>query len=135
MRIETEEEYDAAFRELNDIMGFDVPLDSVVEATEEELDRLEELVTAIDAYEQSQHPIEPPSTAASVEYHYDRVRGTRLNPLIAVAGIHPDCAWVLRKATPEEKAKKGSLDYVLGLEGVDLYATAGEALEFLEWLS
>lgn len=134
MRIESEEEYEAALREIAGLLQLtDTEVDP---ATEEELARLETLVDAIGAWEDEHHPIEPPPLEASILFHQDRVLGYS-NHLIAVVEEHPECSWSVRQPTEEELSSHEGykpLEFVLDMEGINLYATKPEIEEFFEWL-
>jgi HTH-type transcriptional regulator/antitoxin HigA len=74
--IKTEKDYDAALQLIEELW----------EAEEEtsEADRLEIMITLVDAYEQINHPIYPPDPIAAIEFHMDQNELTRadLEPYI-----------------------------------------------------
>jgi len=131
MKIKSEEEYETALKEVSDLLE-DLPQQSEVTEVEK---RLEDLVSAIELWEDVHHPVGPPTPSDSVEFHYDRVKNY-LNPLIAVVGEHPECKWRVRPMTENEKSRPGTRNrtFVLEMEGVDLYATGPEVVEFFDWL-
>lgn len=69
--IKTEKDYDAALKAIEESW------DSK-EGTPEG-DRLEILITLVDAYEQQNHPIYPPDPVAAIEFHMDQNELTRVD--------------------------------------------------------
>ncbi len=69
--IRTEADYDEALAEID--MLFNAP-DNTPEG-----DRLEILVTLVEAYEEKHHPIEPPSPIDAILHHMERQELTRVD--------------------------------------------------------
>ena len=67
--IKTEKDYDAALQAIEELWDSD-------EGTPEG-DRVEILITLVDAYEQKNHPIYPPDPVAAIEFHMDQNELTR----------------------------------------------------------
>jgi len=74
--IKTEEDYKSALRTIEDLWDSDVDTPNG--------DRLEILITLVDAYEAVHHPIYPPDPVAAIEFHMDQNEMTRadLEPYI-----------------------------------------------------
>jgi len=69
--IKTEKDYDAALQAIEELWD-------TKEGTPEG-DRLEILITLVDAYEQKNHPIYPPDPVAAIEFHMDQNDLTRVD--------------------------------------------------------
>ena len=69
--IKTEKDYDAALQAIEELWD-------TKEGTPEG-DRLEVLITLVDAYEQKNHPIYPPDPVAAIEFHMDQNELTRVD--------------------------------------------------------
>lgn len=69
--IKTEKDYDAALQAIEELWD-------TKEGTPEG-DRLEILITLVDAYEQKNHPIYPPDPVAAIEFHMDQNELTRVD--------------------------------------------------------
>ena len=69
--IKTEKDYDAALQAIEELWD-------TKEGTPEG-DRLEILITLVDAYEQKNHPIYPPDPVAASEFHMDQNELTRVD--------------------------------------------------------
>jgi len=69
--IKTEKDYDAALQAIEELWD-------TKEGTPEG-DRLEILITLVDAYEQKNHPIYPPDPVAAIEFHMDQNKLTRID--------------------------------------------------------
>ena len=67
--IKTEKDYDAALQLIEELWDSE-------EGTAEG-DRLDILITLVDAYEQINHPIYPPDPIAAIEFHMDQNELTR----------------------------------------------------------
>lgn len=67
--IKTEKDYDAALQAIEELWDSE-------EGTPEG-DRVEILITLVDAYEQKNHPIYPPDPVAAIEFHMDQNELTR----------------------------------------------------------
>lgn len=67
--IKTEKDYDAALQLIEELWDSE-------EGTAEG-DRLDILITLVDAYEQINHPIYPPDPVAAIEFHMDQNKLTR----------------------------------------------------------
>ena len=67
--IKTEKDYDAALQLIEELWDSE-------EGTAEG-DRLDILITLVDAYEQINHPIYPPDPVAAIEFHMDQNELTR----------------------------------------------------------
>jgi len=67
--IKTEKDYDAALQIIEELWESE-------EGTAEG-DRLDILITLVDAYEQMHHPIYPPDPVAAIEFHMDQNELTR----------------------------------------------------------
>lgn len=74
--IKTEKDYDAALQLIEELWE--------AEEGTAEADRLEIMITLVDAYEQINHPIYPPDPIAAIEFHMDQNELTRadLEPYI-----------------------------------------------------
>lgn len=74
--IKTEIDYDAALQLIEELWE--------AEEGTTEADRLEIMITLVDAYEQINHPIYPPDPIAAIEFHMDQNELTRadLEPYI-----------------------------------------------------
>lgn len=62
--IKTERDYDAALQQIEQLWD--------CEEGSSEGDRLDILITLVDAYEQIHHPIYPPDPVAAIEFHMDQ---------------------------------------------------------------
>ena len=91
MPIRCEEDYDAALETIDSLMGAapDTP----------EGDRLEVLVTLVEAYEARRWPLEAPDPVSMIE-HVMETRGYRQKDLAAVIGSQPHASEVLRRRRP-----------------------------------
>lgn len=69
--IKTEEDYDLALHTIEQLWESE-------EGTTEG-DRLDILITLVDAYEQINHPIYPPDPVAAIEFHMDQNELTRVD--------------------------------------------------------
>ena len=69
--IKTEQDYDLALSTIEELW-------EAKEGTDEG-DRLDILITLVDAYEQVHHPIYPPDPVAAIEFHMDQNELTRLD--------------------------------------------------------
>lgn len=69
--IKTEKDYDAALQAIEELWD-------TKEGTPDG-DRLEILITLVDAYEQKNHPIYPPDPVAAIEFHMDQNELTRVD--------------------------------------------------------
>lgn len=69
--IKTEKDYDAALKTIEELWN---SKDGTPEG-----DRLEVLITLVDAYEQKNHPIYPPDPIAAIEFHMDQNELTRVD--------------------------------------------------------
>lgn len=69
--IKTEQDYDLALSTIEKLW-------EAKEGTDEG-DRLDILITLVDAYEQVNHPIYPPDPVAAIEFHMDQNELTRLD--------------------------------------------------------
>ena len=69
--IKTEQDYDLALSAIEEIWGSkkDTP----------EGDRLDILITLVEAYERVNHPIYPPDPIAAIEFHMDQNKLTRVD--------------------------------------------------------
>lgn len=67
--IKTEKDYDAALRIIEELWE--------AEEGTDEGDRLDILITLVDAYEKINHPIYPPDPVAAIEFHMDQNELTR----------------------------------------------------------
>jgi len=67
--IKTEKDYDAALRLIEELWE--------AEEGTDESDRLDILITLVDAYEKINHPIYPPDPVAAIEFHMDQNELTR----------------------------------------------------------
>jgi len=67
--VKTEKDYDAALQLIEELWDSE-------EGTAEG-DRLDILITLVDAYEQINHPIYPPDPVAAIEFHMDQYELTR----------------------------------------------------------
>ena len=67
--IKTEKDYDAALQLIEELWDSE---DGTTEG-----DRLDVLITLVDAYEQINHPIYPPDPVAAIEFHMDQNELTR----------------------------------------------------------
>lgn len=67
--IKTEKDYDAALQQIEELWDSE---EGTVEG-----DRLDILITLVDAYEQINHPIYPPDPVAAIEFHMDQNELTR----------------------------------------------------------
>ena len=91
MPIRCEADYDAALGAIDSLMGAapDTP----------EGDRLEVLVTLVEAYEAHRWPVEAPDPVAMIE-HAMEARGYRQKDLAAVIGSQPHASEVLSRRRP-----------------------------------
>ena len=91
MPIRCEADYDAALGTIDSLMGTapDTP----------EGDRLEVLVTLVEAYEARRWPVEAPDPVAMIE-HAMEARGYRQKDLAAVIGSQPHASEVLNRRRP-----------------------------------
>ena len=91
MPIRCEADYDAALAKIDNLMGaaLDTP----------EGDRLEVLVTLVEAYEARRGPVEAPDPVAMIE-HAMEARGYRQKDLAAVIGSQPHASEVLSRRRP-----------------------------------
>ena len=89
--IRCEADYDAALETIDGLMGAapDTP----------EWDRLEVLVTLVEAYEARRWPLEAPDPISMIE-HVMEARGYRQKDLAAVIGSQPHASEVLRRRRP-----------------------------------
>lgn len=69
--IKTEKDYNAALQLIEELWE--------VEEGTAEADRLEIMITLVDAYEQINHPIYPPDPVAAIEFHMDQNELTRVD--------------------------------------------------------
>ncbi len=69
--IKTEQDYDLALSTIEELW-------EAKEGTDEG-DRLDILITLVDAYEQVNHPIYPPDPVAAIEFHMDQNELTRVD--------------------------------------------------------
>lgn len=69
--IKTEKDYNAALQLIEELWE--------VEEGTVEADRLEIMITLVDAYEQINHPIYPPDPVAAIEFHMDQNELTRVD--------------------------------------------------------
>ena len=69
--IKTEQDYDLALSTIEELW-------EAKEGTDEG-DRLDILITLVDAYEQANHPIYPPDPVAAIEFHMDQNELTRVD--------------------------------------------------------
>ena len=69
--IKTEKDYEAALQLIEELWDSE-------EGTAES-DRLDILITLVDAYEQINHPIYPPDPIAAIEFHMDQNELTRVD--------------------------------------------------------
>jgi len=69
--IKTEQDYDLALSTIEELW-------EAKEGTEEG-DRVDILITLVDAYEQVNHPIYPPDPVAAIEFHMDQNELTRVD--------------------------------------------------------
>ena len=69
--IKTEKDYDAALQLIEELWE--------VEEGTTEADRLDVMITLVDAYEQINHPIYPPDPIAAIEFHMDQNQLTRVD--------------------------------------------------------
>lgn len=67
--IKTEKDYDAALQLIEELWDAE---EGTVEG-----DRLDIMITLVDAYEQMNHPIYPPDPIAAIEFHMDQNELTR----------------------------------------------------------
>ena len=89
--IKTENDYDLALQEIESLFG--TPSGS------EDSDRLEVLVTLVQAYEAENHPIGPPDPIAAIEYEMEK-RGLSRKDLEAVIGSSGRVSEVLNRQRP-----------------------------------
>ena len=91
MPIRCEADYDAALRTIDSLMGAapDTP----------EGDRLEVLVTLVEAYEARRWPVEAPDPVAMIE-HAMEARGYHQKDLATVIGSQPHASEVLSRRRP-----------------------------------
>ena len=89
--IKSEADYDAALRAIDGLMGTapDTP----------EGDKLEVLVTLVEAYEAAHWPIEAPDPIAAIE-HVMEARGFRQKDLAVLIGSQPHASEVLNRQRP-----------------------------------
>lgn len=69
--IKTEQDYDLALSTIEELWE--------AEEGTDEGDRLDILITLVDAYEQVNHPIYPPDPVAAIEFHMDQNGLTRVD--------------------------------------------------------
>ena len=69
--IKTEQDYDLALSTIEELW-------EAKEGTDEG-DRLDILITLVDAYEQANHPIYPPDPVAAIEFHMDQNELSRVD--------------------------------------------------------
>lgn len=69
--IKTEQDYDLALSTIEELWE--------AEEGTDEGDRLDILITLVDAYEQVNHPIYPPDPVAAIEFHMDQNELTRVD--------------------------------------------------------
>lgn len=69
--IKTEKDYDAALQLIEELWD--------AEEGTDEGDRVDILITLVDAYEQINHPIYPPDPVAAIEFHMDQNELTRVD--------------------------------------------------------
>ena len=62
--IKTERDYDQALRTIDELWN--------AEENTAEGDRLDILITLVEAYEQAHHPLYPPDPVAAIEFHMDQ---------------------------------------------------------------
>ncbi len=86
--IKTEKDYDAALQLIEELWDSE-------EGTAEG-DRLDILITLVDAYEQINHPIYPPDPVAAIEFHMDQNELTRAD-LEAYIGTRARVSEVLNR--------------------------------------
>ncbi len=91
MPIRCEADYDAALGMIDSLMG-------AAQGTPEE-DRLEVLVTLVEAYEARHWPVEAPDPVSMIE-HAMEARGYRQKDLAAVIGSQPHASELLRRRRP-----------------------------------
>ena len=89
--IKTEDDYDLALQEIESLFG--TPIGS------EKSDRLEVLVTLVQAYEAKNHPIGPPDPIAAIEYEMEK-RGLSRKDLEDVIGSSGRVSEVLNRQRP-----------------------------------
>ena len=89
--IKSETDYDAALTAVDDLMGAapDTP----------EGDKLEVLVTLVEAYEAERWPIEAPDPISAIE-HVMEARGFRQKDLAVLIGSQPHASEVLKRQRP-----------------------------------
>jgi HTH-type transcriptional regulator/antitoxin HigA len=86
--IRTEADHEAALREIDRLMD--------AEAGTTEGDRLDVLVTLVEAYEARHHPIEAPDPIAAIHYFMEQ-RGLTRRDLVAVLGSHSRVSEILNR--------------------------------------
>ena len=89
--IKTEQDYALALQEIESLFG--IPIGS------EDSDRLEVLVTLVQAYEAKHHPIGPPDPIAAIEYEMEK-RGLSRKDLEEVIGSSGRVSEVLNRQRP-----------------------------------
>lgn len=89
--IRDEADYDAALAAIDDLMG--------AEPDAPEADRLEVLVTLVEAYEARHWPVDTPDPVSLIE-HVMEARGYRQKDLAAVIGSQPHASEVLNRRRP-----------------------------------
>lgn len=89
--IRDEADYDAALAAIDGLMG--------AEPDAPEADRLEVLVTLVEAYEARHWPVDTPDPVSLIE-HVMEARGYRQKDLAAVIGSQPHASEVLNRRRP-----------------------------------
>jgi len=89
--IRDEADYDAALEAIDGLMGG--------EPDTPEADRLEVLVTLVEAYEARRWPVDAPDPVSMIE-HVMEARGYRQKDLAAVIGSQPHASEVLNRRRP-----------------------------------
>ena len=89
--IRDEADYDAALAAIDGLMG--------AEPDAPEADRLEVLVTLVEAYEARHWPVDTPDPVSLIE-HVMEARGFRQKDLAAVIGSQPHASEVLNRRRP-----------------------------------
>ncbi len=89
--IRDEADYDAALEAIDGLMG--------AEPDTPEADRLDVLVTLVEAYEARRWPVDAPDPVSMIE-HVMEARGYRQKDLAAVIGSQPHASEVLNRRRP-----------------------------------
>ena len=86
--IKTEEDYDLALQTIEELWDSE---ENTVEG-----DRLDILITLVEAYESVNHPIYPPDPVAAIEFHMDQNELTRMD-LVEYIGTRARVSEVLNR--------------------------------------